>query len=264
MKSFLILTVFAAFTCNATFAQQSSDPAVLVELFTSEGCSDCPPADALLAKLDQPQSVPGAQIIVLSEHVDYWDHQGWVDRFSSALFTRRQETYSNRFGLNTIYTPQMVVDGDSEFVGSDERHAQSAIEHARSSQKINVAISDVRRDGNDLVFSLAAGAPAKHDADAYLVLAQNHATSQVRDGENSGRTLRHVSVVRILTPVGELPHGQSMNKSVRVKLGSLASNPDLRLVVFIQERDAGRVLGAAMKELSGLSPSSTQLSQTSH
>lgn len=247
MKSFLILAVLAVASI-AAFAQ-SADPPVLVELFTSEGCSDCPPADALLAKLDQPQSVPGAQVIVLSEHVDYWNHQGWVDPFSSALFTHRQESYSNRFGLNTIYTPQMVVDGDSEFVGSDSQHAHSAIERARSSQKINVAIEDLKREGNDLVFKLAAGAPAKHDADAYLVLAQNHASSQVRDGENSGRTLNHVSVVRILTPVGELPRGQSLDKTVRVKLGSLASNPGLRLIVFVQERNAGRVLGAAMKEL---------------
>ena len=263
MKSFLIVTVLAAVGCSAAFAQ-SADPPVLVELFTSEGCSDCPPADALLAKLDQPQSVPGAQVIVLSEHVDYWDHQGWVDPFSSALFTRRQESYSNRFGLNTVYTPQMVVDGDSEFVGSDEHHARSAIGHARSSQKVDVTISDLKREGGDLVFALTVGAPAKHDADAYLVLAQNHATSQVRDGENSGRTLSHVSVARILTPVGELPRGQSLNKTVRVKLGSLASNPDLRLVVFVQERNGARVLGAAVKELSAVNPSSTRLSQTSH
>ena len=247
MKFFLILAVLAV-VCSAAFAQ-SADPPVLVELFTSEGCSDCPPADALLAKLDRLQSVPGAHVIVLSEHVDYWDHQGWVDPFSSALFTHRQESYSNRFGLNTIYTPQMVVDGDSEFVGSDEHHAHTAIEHARSSQKINVAISDLKREGNDLVFKLSAGAPAKHDADAYLVLAQNHATSQVRDGENSGRTLNHVAVVRILTPVGELPRGQSLDKTVRVKLGSLAANPDLRLIVFVQERNAGRVLGAAIRQL---------------
>lgn len=251
MKSFLILTALVAAAYSVAFSQ-SANPPVLVELFTSEGCSDCPPADALLAKLDQPQSVPGAQVIVLSEHVDYWNHQGWVDPFSSVLFTHRQESYSDHFGLNTVYTPQMVVDGDNEFVGSDERHAHSAIEHARSSQKISVAISDVRREGSDLVFTLSTGAPAKHDADAYLVLAQKHASSEVRDGENSGRTLSHVSVARILTPVGELPRGQPLNKSVRVKMGSLASNPDLRVVVFVQERNAGRVLGAAMKDLAGL------------
>jgi hypothetical protein len=256
MKFISILLFFILLALLAPASAQNSNTAttatpVLVELFTSEGCSDCPPADALLAKLDQ-QYVPGAQVIVLSEHVDYWNHQGWTDPFSSALFTNRQQAYSARFGLNTIYTPQMVVDGDNQFVGSDGRQAVSAIERERSAQKLNVGISDVRREGDDLVFTLAAPAAEKHDADAYLALAQNHATSQVKDGENSGRTLSYVSVVRILTSVGEVKGDKPLNKTVRVKLGSLASNRDLRMIVFVQEHNAGRVLGATMKDLSGL------------
>src|SRR5205809_4045968 len=104
--------------------------AILIELFTSEGCSSCPPADALLERLDRTQPVAGSQIIVLSEHVDYWNHIGWADPYSSSAFSARQQQYARRFRTQGPYTPQMVVDGRIEFVGSDERRADSAIRSA--------------------------------------------------------------------------------------------------------------------------------------
>ena len=135
LRSFVIFaTLSAALTSlpatSAAQTAQTNRTPVLVELFTSEGCSSCPPADALLAKLDQTQPISGAEVIVLGEHVDYWDNLGWHDRFSSANITARQSAYTQRFGLDSNYTPQMVVDGSVQFVGVDNGQAVQAIARA--------------------------------------------------------------------------------------------------------------------------------------
>ena len=237
-------------------SQQTASPRnqrvpVLVELFTSEGCSDCPPADSLLAKLDRAQPVAGAEVIALSEHVDYWNRLGWADPYSSAFYSQRQRDYSDRFGLNSAYTPQMVVDGSNEFVGSDERRAHSAIADAASKDKTEIHISDLRVEGDYFRFRLQADAPRNQAAEAYVVLADNSDTSQVARGENSGRTLSHVAVARVFSPAEHIAKNAVLNKEFRMNAHSLNRN-NLRLVAFLQESNHGRVLGAVMKELSGL------------
>jgi hypothetical protein len=223
---------------------------VLVELFTSEGCSDCPPADALLAKLDV-QSVPGVQAIVLSEHVDYWNHIGWTDPYSSHSYSQRQSAYDNHFGLSSVYTPQMVVDGTEQFVGSDVSRARAALERAEAGVKIPVTLSHLRfENGTELQATVEAGPlpESSHRAGVFVVVALNRAESAVAGGENSGRHLTHVAVVRDLLKVGDLKPGASFSKEVSVKVASGVGPGNVRLIAFVQEPGPGRVLGAAVEK----------------
>src|SRR5579864_2119316 len=148
---FLPLVCTLAMLGSMRAADVSARPTpIMVELFTSEGCSDCPPADTFLRTLDSTQPVPGAQLIVLEEHVDYWDDQGWRDPFSSHAFTVRQGEYVSRMHLASAYTPQMVVDGAYQFVGSDRRSAAKGFENARSIQKIGIRITSLQVDNGTL------------------------------------------------------------------------------------------------------------------
>ena len=222
---------------------------VLVELFTSEGCSSCPPADRFLEKLDG-QPVQGAEMIVLSEHVDYWNHIGWKDPYSASFYSQRQSAYANRFGLDSVYTPQMVVDGTSEFVGSNSGLADKAFRKALGVPKLTVRLSSISADAsNTLHAHLETGALdasfGSRDADVYVAVALNRAESQVPAGENAGHRLAHVSVVKSLTKVGALKQGQGLAQDVQLKLGPGSDSIGLRLIAFVQEPRQGRVLGAA-------------------
>jgi hypothetical protein len=230
-------------------AGNGSGEPVLVELFTSEGCSSCPPADALLASLQAKSAAGGAQpLVVLSEHVDYWDHDGWRDPFSSAGFTERQSAYSERFGLSSVYTPQMVVDGQFEFVGSDRVAAGRAINNASNAKKVHIEIADAVWQGNTLTATLhiAQALPEQRNAILYAALTDAADTSQVGGGENSGRTLKHVSVVRVLQPLGQLGAATAdAGSRVQLTLPDHTRHGQMLLVIFAQERHAGAVVGVA-------------------
>ena len=140
--SSVCLAVFSGLT---SFASDSAQPVpIVVELFTSEGCSSCPPADSLLRKLDSSQPIAGAHLIVLEEHVDYWDDLGWKDPFSSHEFTLRQSAYAERLKVRAPYTPQMVIDGNFEVLGSDARRLQAVLDSSRSLPTVAVRLSDVK------------------------------------------------------------------------------------------------------------------------
>ena len=226
-------------------ASRSNTTAVLVELFTSEGCSSCPPADALLARLLQQQPVPNADIIVLEEHVDYWESLGWHDRFSSRQFTDRQTGYSHTFRLGDIYTPQMVVDGATQFVGNDSAQAVRAITTAAKTAKPALKLSPLMIDGGRISDSVAnASAVALPKADLYAVLIETIASTDVKNGENGGRTLHHVSVVRSMQKIGT--SDQLANPLFfSFAIPKDAAVPNLRVVAFVQRTSQGSVLAAA-------------------
>src|SRR6266852_9685647 len=134
---------------------------VVAELFTSEGCSSCPPADDILSQLAHRQPVPGVEVLALGEHVDYWDRLGWRDPFSSSAFSARQSNYDSRvFHADQVYTPQLVIDGRLERVGSDARAVQRAIEQAATSPKAAVTVAALRSDEQDVQVELHVNIPA--------------------------------------------------------------------------------------------------------
>jgi hypothetical protein len=228
---------------------------ILVELFTSEGCSSCPPADALLEKMDTLQPIPGTQLIVLSEHVDYWNHDGWTDPFSSASVTDRQTAYVRALGLKTAFTPQFLVDGTEELKANNNEQTVQLLQKAASAPKIPMRIASVIVDpGNPAVVRGRIESDVsseKRKADVFVAVAFDHAESQVSRGENSGRHLSHVAVVAELTKVGKLEPGKSLGQDFRIKLKLPAAGPmNLRVVAFAQEAGPGKVTGAVLKSVS--------------
>lgn len=253
---FSLIFATAILSIAACVLAQESKPAraagtripVLVELFTSEGCSSCPPADKFLEKLDR-QPISGAEMVVLSEHVDYWNHIGWKDPYSSHIYSDRQGTYASRFGLDGVYTPQMVVDGVSEFVGSSSALAKAAFAHALNTPKIAIRLSSISLGPAQTLRARveAEALPSSFrepEAEVYVVLALNHAESQVSGGENGGRTLSHVAVVRQIAKVGLLTRDKGLAQDVQVKFESGLEPHNLRLIAFVQESNQGKVLGA--------------------
>jgi len=212
---------------------------VLVELFTSEGCSSCPPADTLLVQLDAKQFVEGADAIVLSEHVTYWNHDGWTDPFSSDTATDRQKEYVDHFKLESAYTPEAVIDGAAEVLGSDPVALRRAIAHAATATKAEIRIKGVQLSGNDLHFTVHAAQPLR--GRMTVVLADDVAQSSVKRGENAGRNLQHVAVVRVMKTVGaEGADGRPLE--LKLPANPPLQGPKLRLVVFISDKSSGRVL----------------------
>jgi len=231
---------------------------VVVELFTSEGCSSCPPADRLLARLEQTQPVPGAQIIALEQHVDYWNDLGWMDPFSSGQFSERQSDYVRALHANTAYTPQMIVDGRTEFVGSDERDALAAIAKSSRTPKANVAL-ELRQDpkvGAETAplrvrLEPLANWNAKDAADVVLAITENGLSSSVTRGENAGEQLGHRAVVREFRVLGPLKSDGSFSAEPNAKLAKNWKRENLRVVVFVQQRGSRHILGAAEIPLAG-------------
>jgi hypothetical protein len=307
-RTIAIIVVIGALTAaaashRAIAAAPVSTP-ILVELFTSEGCSDCPAADALLERLVATQPVDGAEIIGLGQHVDYWDRLGWKDRFSSAALTNRQQAYQTRFKTESIYTPQMVVDGSAEFVGSDASAARRAIDRAQAKAHGVVRI-DIDSDGGRPFVNFDGGRPFVNSdvgrpfvnsdvgrpfvnsdvgrpfqgrqedrpdgdpkrvalhltvsdlpplgrgdrADIIVAITEDHLRTEVKRGENHGRTLTHAAVVRYLAVVGQAASDGTASARAEIPLGPDWRRDRLKIVGFVQAMRARTILASAFAPL---------------
>jgi hypothetical protein len=228
------VAVIAALSLTMHGAPPKLGPApVVVELFTSQGCSSCPPADALIHDITADASLRG-HVIPLAFHVDYWDRLGWRDPFSSAEWSRRQAFYAHAMHLNSAYTPQAIVGGIREFVGSNHSALDAALEHASNGKPRGDVALTVRRDGNSLVATIRATVPANDDV--MLAVTEDGVTTKVQHGENAGRTITNDAIVRRLIRVTP---GQT---SVTVPLDPAWRN--LSAAAFVQDRDS-LAIGAA-------------------
>lgn len=223
---------------NSDVNQVSDDRGfALVELFTSEGCSSCPPADELAIQLsnEYPDNV-----YFLSYHVDYWNYLGWKDRFSSAAYTEKQKEYATAFNLNSIYTPQAVVNGKKEFVGSDQTRLRKTImEEMKSKPVIDLSIG-TKLTGNNILVSYKTLLSDKYMLNVALV--QLHAETAVKKGENNGRYLKHINVVREFHTASL---SQKAEGQLDLKIPEGLSESEIKVIAFIQDKSTLKVLGVA-------------------
>lgn len=237
MRALLALILAA----SALAAEDKPAKPVVVELFTSEGCSSCPPADRLLQQLHRMQPVDGVEIIVLSEHVDYWNRIGWIDPFSSKAFSDRQHWYSMRWPAR-VYTPQAVVDGLVERIGSQAQRIKKVIRAAAQEEKGEVRIDAADGTATVTVSDLPRNVPAE----VRFAVVEDDLSVDVKRGENKGRRLSHVGVVRTFETVGQIRRGED-ETSIEVPFAVEQDwrRENLRLVAFVQERRTRAIVAAA-------------------
>ena len=208
----------------------------LVELFTSEGCSSCPAADAAVEKIQE--NYNDKNVLVLSYHVDYWDKLGWKDIFSNALFTERQEYYSAIFNLNSIYTPQAVVNGKKEFIGSNKNKLISSIDEGLHEKAATTIKLDAIQDSSGKIkVSYSTGENNSKEAKLILLLVQKMATNKINRGENEGRTLHHIHIVREISFLPVSTKEATTNLSLPPGL----KKQDIFIAGFIQSNKSGNI-----------------------
>ena len=257
----ILLAYCATVTCEHVCAAQASTAVpVVVELFTSEGCSSCPPADAFLQRLQSTQPVPGARLITLSEHVTYWNHDGWKDPYSSDQLTDRQQVYVSRFGLPSAYTPQFVVGGAEELKLTDADQVRAVFEKALKDQTIPVKITSTHIDPAG--FGILRGhidvdgSATKQAADIFVVVTLHQTNSDVSAGENKGRKLTETEVVLNLEKIAKTTPGHAFSRDFEVKLKSREDPANLGLVVVAQAGGTGKIVGAAsVEDINSVQPS---------
>ncbi|WP_426791520.1 DUF1223 domain-containing protein [Sphingobacterium sp. WOUb80] len=216
-------------------ADKSDKSFAVVELFTSEGCWSCPPADELIAKLQKDNQ--NKKLFIMAFHVDYWDHQGWKDRFSKAEFTERQRQYASWMKLHTLYTPQLVINGKTEMVGSETSKVLSGIQSAiQENHPENLAIKIDRNEARHVQVSYSSSSLSRHST-ILMVLVQKQASSQVTAGENAGKSLSHVQIVRQL-------QRRILKAKDSFSFNLPDADKDYEIIVFEQNQQSGEIIDA--------------------
>ncbi len=242
----LLLIITSAFTCadssnkkNTVVYQTAGNGFAVVELFTSEGCSSCPPADAAVAKVLKEYN---SNVYVLGYHVDYWDNLGWKDAFSSASFTQRQTNYAKNFGLSSVYTPQVIVNGEEQFVGSDEGKLHNSInKDLKEISAQNLSINATAKGNNTINVSYQTNSTSYLN----IALVQLMAVSKIQRGENSGATLHHVNIVRSMQTIAL--KNNTGNTSFNLPAGLSAR--DCEVIAFMQNAKNMKITAAAKADV---------------
>jgi hypothetical protein len=248
----------AGFTMSTTV-----DPpvAVLAELFTSEGCSSCPPADDVLTNLIRQQPIPNVTIIGAGEHVDYWNDLGWRDVFSAPTFTTRQSDYERTvFHTGSVYTPQAVIDGRFQVVGSDSAALRRAIANAAAAPKAMVTVTPRSFSDPNVTTQIDVTIPPAlrptHPLDVVAAIVERNLVTRVQRGENGGRVLKHGAVMRRLVTAGTMKvEDRYFSKAVTMPLDAGWKRPDVQLVAFVQDRTTRTIVGVGANGLNNVAAS---------
>jgi hypothetical protein len=234
----------AAFVaCRGDVAAAASSPRVpvVVELFSSEGCSSCPPADASLAALDRTQAIDGVAVIALEEHVDYWDHLGWRDPFGSPAASARQSAYARVLPDHQVFTPEMVLDGHLVVPSGDEGAAREMMQRSAREPKAHVAL---RREGARVSVDVSDVPPVPGDVPAvWLAITESGLATDVLAGENAGRRLVHAPIARRLRSLGAVD-GPTFHADATID-ADLVARPNVRVLAFVQLAKSMAIVGAA-------------------
>ena len=243
MKILLLLPLIAGLEAgpNSGAAPAPVRVPVVVELFTSEGCSSCPAADEALRELARAQAVPGVEVIALGEHVDYWNRLGWKDGFSAPAYTERQRQYATGFGSGS-YTPQAVVNGRYELVGSRTAELAATVAKAAKAPRAVVVVAATGGTAQVRVSSVPAGTAA---SEVLLAITESGLASQIGRGENAGLLLHHAAVMRQLVSLGRVGADGTFAANSALKLAADWKRPNLRAVALVQEITSRRIVGAA-------------------
>ncbi len=238
-KLFLIFFAFAALSAPSVGAEEP----VVIELFTSQGCDMCPPAHVLQKEYDK---MAGA--ITLTWHVEHWDFMGWRDTYAKPEFSKRQYIYNKGFGRKGVYTPQVVINGREQMVGSNKLEIYTSIKNALVGNETPV---DVRfgKNGNSVTAFIGGQKPAT-ETEIFLVWIRQNASVKINSGTNIGKTLNYMNIVRNVSLIGTL---SDQSQSFAINLNDPERGDSDALAILVQEADVGRILGAGFLVLEGAS-----------